>query len=86
VKNRLRKTLDSGNAVADKDPDWLVCYYYDPSPSHEPAILNFHSFEGPVLDLLDGENRQIIIDNMVEHQMRLAKEAKIVLETTPYEQ
>ena len=86
VKNRLRKTLDSGNAVADKDPDWLVCYYYDPSPSHEPAILNFHSFEGPVLDLLDGENRRIIIDNMVEHQMRLAKEAKIELETTPYEQ
>lgn len=85
VKNRLRKTLNNGNAVADKEADWLVCYYYDPSPSHEPAILNFHSFEGPVLDLLDDENRRVVINNMVEHQIRLVREAKILLEATPNE-
>lgn len=82
VKRRLREILNDGNAVADKDANWLACYYYDPSPAHEPATLNFHSFDGAVLDLLDAENRRVIIKNMVRHQIRLVKEARNLLENT----
>ena len=82
VKEKLREKLNDGNAVADKEADWLICYYYDPSPSHEPAILNFHSFDGAVLDLLEDENQQAIINNMVEHQERLVKAAQSLLETS----
>lgn len=82
IKDKLRETSNDGNAVANKEADWLICYYYDPYPSHEPAILNFHSFDGAVLDLLEDENRQAIINNMVEHQVRLVNEARALIETS----
>jgi hypothetical protein len=82
IKDKLRNKLNDGNAVANKEADWLVCYYYDPSPSHEPAILNFHSFDGSVLDLLEDENRQAIINNIVEHQVRLVNEAQAQIKTS----
>ena len=80
IKAKLQEKLNDGNAVADKEADWLVCYYHDTSPSQEPAVLNFHSFDGPVLDLLDEDNRQVMIKNMVEHQVRLVNEAKSLIE------
>lgn len=82
IKDKLREKLRDGNAVADNDADWLVCYYYDPSPSHEPVILNFHKFSGPVLDLLEDENRKAVIENMVGHQVRLVKEAQSLMESS----
>ncbi|AOY87703.1 hypothetical protein BKP64_05690 [Marinobacter salinus] len=82
IKDKLREKLNDGNAVANKEADWLVCYYYDPYPSHEPAVLNFHSFDGAVLDLLEDENRQAVINNMVEHQVRLVDEARALIETS----
>lgn len=82
TKAKVQEKLNDGNAVADKEADWLVCYYHDPSPNQEPAVLNFHSFDGPVLDLLDEDNRQVIINNMVEHQLRLVEEAKSLIETS----
>lgn len=82
TKARLRERLNDGNAVANKDSDWLVCYYHNPSPSQEPLFLDFNSFEGPVLDLLDYNSRQIIIKNMVEHQIQLVEEAKFLLDTS----
>lgn len=85
VKGKLREKLSDGNAEANKEASWLVCYYYDPSPSHEPAILNFHSFDAAVLDLLEDENRQAIINNMVEHQVRLVNEARALIETSTAE-
>lgn len=72
--------LGDGNAMADKETDWLACYYYNPSPSQEPIILNFDKFNGPVLDLMDEEKRQAIIGQMVDHQVTLVKEAKSLME------
>lgn len=82
IKAMFQEKLNDGNAVANKESDWLVCYYHDPSPAQEPVVLNFHSFDGAVLDLLDEDNRQVIIENMVDHQLRLVKEAKSLIETS----
>lgn len=82
VRDQLREKLNDGNAVADKDLDWLVCYYHNPAPSQEPIILNFHKFTGSVLDLMDEDKRQTIISNMVDHQVSLIREAKTLLETS----
>nr|WP_295712136.1 PD-(D/E)XK nuclease family protein [uncultured Halomonas sp.] len=82
VRNQLRQKLNDGNAVADKDLDWLVCYYHNPAPSQEPIILNFDKFTGSVLDLMDEDKRQTIIGQMVDHQVNLIKEAKTLLETS----
>jgi hypothetical protein len=82
ARDQLREKLDDGNAKADKDLDWLVCYYHNPSPSQEPVILNFDKFEGPVLDLLDKDNCQRIISNMVDHQLKLVEEAKALIESS----
>lgn len=81
-KDKLKETLNDGNAVANKEGDWLICYYYDPHTNHEPAILNFHSFDEAVLDLVDDENRQAVIKNMVGHQVRLVNEARSLIETS----
>ncbi|KKM24724.1 hypothetical protein LCGC14_1602240 [marine sediment metagenome] len=81
VRDQLRQKLNDGNAVADKNLDWLVCYYHNPSPSQEPIILNFDKFTGSVLDLMDEDKRQTIIGQMVDHQVNLIKEAKTLLET-----
>lgn len=82
VRDQLREKLNDGNAVADKDLDWLVCYYHNPAPSQEPIILNFDKFTGSVLDLMDEHKRQTIISNMVDHQVSLIREAKTLLETS----
>jgi hypothetical protein len=79
AKARIREKLNEGNAVADKDADWLVCYYHSPSSSQEPVVLNFHSFSGLVLNLLDENNRQTIINRMVDHQVLLVEEAKSLI-------
>lgn len=80
TKAQLRERLNDGNAVADKESDWLVCYYHNPSPSQEPLFLDFHSFDGPVLDLLDDDRQLAIIKNLVEHQVSLVREAKLLME------
>lgn len=82
TKSRLREKLSDGNADADKESGWLVCYYHNPSPSQESLFLDFNSFEGPVLDLLDYDSRQAIIKNMVEHQMQLVEEARFLFNTS----
>ncbi len=81
VKKQLREKLGKGNAVADKEDGWLVCYYYNPSASQEPLVLNFEKFDGSVLELLDKDNRKTIISNMVDHQMKLIEEAKLLIES-----
>lgn len=82
VRDQLREKLNDGNAVADQNLDWLVCYYHNPSPSQEPIILNFDKFTESVLDLMDEDKRQTIISNMVDHQVSLIREAKTLLEAS----
>lgn len=79
LKARLREGLNDGNADADKESDWLICYYHNPSQSQEPLFLDFNSFEGAVLDLLDDDKLLAIIKNLVEHQVSLAREAKLLI-------
>ena len=82
TKSKLQETLNDGNAVANKEVDWLICYYHRPEANQEPTILNFNSFDGPVLDLLDDKIRQTIIKNMVDHQANLVQTAKLLIETS----
>ena len=49
-------------------------HYHNPSQSQEPLFLDFNSFEGAVLDLLDDDKLLAIIKNLVEHQVSLARE------------
>lgn len=78
----MKAMLNDGNAMADKEADWLVCYYYNPAPSQEPIVLNFDKFTGSVLDLMDDDKRQTIIGNMVDHQVSLIKKARSLFETS----
>ncbi|EBA00668.1 PD-(D/E)XK nuclease family protein [Marinobacter sp. ELB17] len=82
TKSKLQETLNDGNAVANKEADWLICYYHSPEANQEPTILNFNSFDGPVLDLLEDKIRQTIIKNMVDHQANLVQAAKLLIETS----
>ena len=82
TKSKLQETLNDGNAVANKGTDWLICYYHNPAANQEPTILNFNSFDGPVLDLLDDKIRQTIIKNMVDHQANLIQAAKLLIKTS----
>ena len=81
TKAKLQETLNDGNAVANRETDWLICYYHNPAANQEPTILNFNSFDGPILDLLDDKIRQTIIKNMVDHQANLIQSAKLLIET-----
>lgn len=83
TKAKLQEKFSDGNAVANKEANWLVCYYHDPSPGQEPVVLNFHSFNESVLGLLDESNQQAIIKSMVDHQVRLVTKAKALIETSP---
>lgn len=82
TKMKLQGMLKGGNAKANKEAGWLVCYYHNPSPSQEPIILKFDKFTGSVLDLMDEDKRQTIISNMVDHQVSLIREAKTLLEAS----
>lgn len=59
-----------------------VLSHHNPSPSQEPIILNFDKFTGSVLDLMDEDKRHTIIRNMVDHQVNLVKEARLLIETS----
>lgn len=76
LKTQFRKILNDGNATADSELDWLICYYHDPATIQEPFRLNFHAFNESVLDLINEENRQAIIKSIVEHQVRLVDTIK----------
>lgn len=78
LKKQVRDRLGQGNAQADSESDWLICFYDDPSASQEPVMLNFDKFDGQVLELLDDDNRQTVIGNMVNHQAKLIKAALLL--------
>lgn len=80
IRAKLRATLNAGNAVADKDSDWLVCYYDDSASGKEQFVLNFHDFNESVRNLIDEEKRRAIVNSMVEHQVRLVKTARSLLD------
>jgi len=80
LKKQIREVLGQGNAQADSESDWLICFYHDPSASKEPIVLNFDKCDGPVLDLLDDDKRQAVIGNLVDHQVKLVKDALLFVE------
>ncbi len=82
TKMKLQGMLNDGNAKANKEAGWLICYYHNPSPSQEPIILNFDKFTGSVLDLMDEDKRQAIISQLVDHQVSLIKIAKSLMENS----
>lgn len=82
IKQLFREKLNDGNAAADTEQSWLSCYYHNPSPSLEPVILKFYSFNEAILDLLDDDKRRDIIQNMVDHQITLVKAAKSLIESS----
>ncbi|WP_111413470.1 PD-(D/E)XK nuclease family protein [Billgrantia lactosivorans] len=76
LKEMTRKEVGSGNAVADIEPDWLVCYYYNPVAGDEEKIINFNNFSSAAIGLLDDEVRRALITDMVAHQAALVEKAK----------
>lgn len=76
LREMTRKEVGRGNAVADKEADWLVCYYYNPVTGDDEKIVNFYDFNSAAVGLLDDEVRSTLIADMVAHQAELAAKAK----------
>ncbi|MCG5549274.1 PD-(D/E)XK nuclease family protein [Halorhodospira halochloris] len=72
LKAIFRDEIGHGNAIADKDADWVVCYYYDPTDGDDENMLNFYAFNDAAAGLLDQEKRRTLIGDMVSHQAKLA--------------
>ncbi|WP_051246096.1 PD-(D/E)XK nuclease family protein [Thioalkalivibrio sp. ALE19] len=78
LRGRVRQEVGTGNAVADGDADWLVCYYYNPDEGDDEKMINFYAFNGSAADLLDEEMRHKRIADMVSHLAELADTAEAV--------
>ncbi|MDT8880912.1 PD-(D/E)XK nuclease family protein [Halomonas saccharevitans] len=76
LRDTFREKWGTGNAVADKDADWLACYYFNPKAGDAEKIINFDSFNTAAVGLLDDEVRRTLIEDMVAHQAELAEKAK----------
>ncbi|WP_018176601.1 PD-(D/E)XK nuclease family protein [Thioalkalivibrio sp. AKL8] len=78
LREMVRNGLGSGNAVADGDSDWLVCYYYNPAEGDDEKMVNFDAFNGAAVGLLDEEVRRTLIADMVSHLAELAEKAEVL--------
>ena len=76
LKTMVRKEVGRGNAVADKDVDWLVCYYYDPAEGDDEKMVDFYAFNSAAAGLLNEEMRHTLIGGMVSHQAELAEKCE----------
>ena len=76
LREMVRKEMGKGNAVADGEADWLVCYYYNPAVGDDEKIINFDAFNSAAVGLLDDEIRRSLIADMVAHQVELAAKVK----------
>ena len=72
----FRRKVDDGNAIANRRDEWLICYYFDPASTDERVTLDFGEFDESVIALLENDRREVIIDHMVKHQMRLVELAR----------
>lgn len=76
LRKVFRKELGNGNAVADKDADWLVCFYYNPAEGDNEKMIDFYSFNSAAIGLLDEQMRESLIEDMAYHLQELSNEAK----------
>ncbi|MFC2991631.1 PDDEXK-like family protein [Halomonas tibetensis] len=76
LREMTRKEIGKGNAEADREATWLICYYYNPAAGDNDKIINFNDFNSAAVGLLDDEMRRTLIADMVAHQGELAEKAK----------
>ena len=76
MKKRFSGDLGKGNAKADADDDWLVCYYFNPEAGDAEKAINFDTFNNAAVGLIDDEIRRTLIKGIVAHQAELAEKAK----------
>lgn len=76
AKRAVVSRRNDGNAKANENGDWLICYYHAPEQSAD--ILDFHRFNDAVLDLVDDEHRGARVHDMVAHQLKLVDLAREV--------
>ncbi|PRY69867.1 PDDEXK-like family protein [Halomonas ventosae] len=76
LKEVAQEKIGKGNAQADREADWLVCFYYNPGAGDEEKIIRFDTFNNAAIGLLDREVRRTLIADMVAHQSELAEKAK----------
>lgn len=76
LREAFRKDIGEGNAMADADADWLVCYYSNPGMGDAEKVINFDKFNSAAVGLLDDEVRHSLMADMVTHQTQLFEQAK----------
>lgn len=76
LKAEFSKEPINGRAKADRDSNWLICFYYNPALGDAEKIINFDDFNSTAVGLLDDEIRRTLIADIVSHQVALADKAK----------
>jgi len=78
LRTDLRKSLGNGNAVSDKNTDWVICFYFDPDAdqNEEHGVIELEEFNESTFGLADDKKMKETVNSIVKHMKRLVSTVK----------
>ena len=65
LKDRVTQDFPNGNAVAQRNSDWLICYYYDPKTNQK--VINFQNWNETTFSFIDQKSLTTRVDQLYQH-------------------